>query len=37
MVGVAIPIMGAFLKDAHWRYVAIGVATAAAGLGTLLL
>jgi len=36
MVGIIIPILGAFLKEANWRYDAIGFATAAAGLGTLL-
>jgi len=36
MVGVILPILNAFLKQANWRYDAIGFATAAAGLGTLL-
>ena len=37
MVGVVLPMIGAFLKEHRaWRYDAIGVATAAAGLGTLL-
>ena len=36
MVGVILPVMNAFLRNAHWRYDAIGFATAAAGLGTLL-
>ena len=36
MVGVILPILNAFLKKANWRYDAIGLATAAAGLGTLL-
>ena len=36
MVGVILPILNAFLKEANWRYDAIGLATAAAGLGTLL-
>lgn len=36
MVGVILPILSAFLKAANWRYDAIGFATAAAGLGTLL-
>jgi MFS family permease len=35
-VGVLLPVLSAFLKDARWRYDAIGVATATAGLGTLL-
>jgi MFS family permease len=36
MVGVILPVLNAFLKEANWRYDAIGFATAAAGLGTLL-
>jgi MFS family permease len=36
MVGVILPVMNAFLKEAGWRYDSIGFATAAAGLGTLL-
>jgi len=36
MVGVILPILNAFLKEANWRYDAIGFATAAVGLGTLL-
>jgi MFS family permease len=35
-VGVILPVLNGFLKDAHWRYDAIGMATAIAGLGTLL-
>ncbi len=35
-VGVVLPILNSFLRDAHWRYDQIGVATALAGLGTLL-
>jgi MFS family permease len=35
-VGVVLPVLNGFLKDAHWRYDAIGIATAIAGLGTLL-
>ncbi len=35
-VGVILPVLSAFLREAHWRYDSIGVATAAAGLGTLL-
>ncbi len=37
MVGVVLPALGAFLKEAGWRYDSIGIATAVAGLGTLLL
>lgn len=36
MVGVILPILNAFLKQANWRYDSIGFATAIAGLGTLL-
>ncbi len=36
MVGVILPILNAWSKQANWRYDAIGFATAAAGLGTLL-
>ncbi len=36
MVGVILPILNAWLKQANWRYDSIGFATAAAGLGTLL-
>jgi MFS family permease len=36
MVGVILPVLNAFLKEANWRYDAIGFATAAGGLGTLL-
>ena len=35
-VGVVLPILNTFLKEAHWRYDQIGIATAIAGLGTLL-
>ncbi len=35
-VGVVLPILNTFLKEAHWRYDEIGVATALLGLGTLL-
>jgi MFS family permease len=35
MVGVVIPVLNGFLRTVGWRYDAIGVATAAAGLGTL--
>lgn len=37
MVGVVLPVMNSYLKDAGWRYDSIGAATALAGLGTLLL
>ncbi len=36
MVGVILPVLSAFLQEAHWRYDSIGIATAAAGLGTLI-
>lgn len=36
MVGVLLPVLNGYLKDAGWHYQAIGVATAMAGLGTLL-
>ncbi len=36
MVGVVLPVLGALLREAHWRYDSIGVATAMAGLGTVL-
>jgi transcriptional regulator of acetoin/glycerol metabolism len=35
MVGVVLPVLGSFLKQAHWRYGSIGIATALSGLGTL--
>ncbi len=35
-VGVVLPVLNTFLKEAHWNYSQIGVATAIAGLGTLL-
>ncbi|MBV8050568.1 MAG: MFS transporter [Acidobacteriaceae bacterium] len=37
MVGVVMPLIGVFLREHRWHYEAIGVATAAAGLGTLVL
>lgn len=37
MVGVVLPVMGVFLREHGWRYDSIGMATAIAGLGTLLL
>jgi len=36
MVGVVLPVLNALLREAHWHYDTIGLATAAAGLGTLL-
>src|SRR5438445_635668 len=36
MVGVILPVLNVFLRNAGWPYDAIGLATAAAGLGTLL-
>jgi MFS family permease len=36
MVGVILPVLNVLLKGAGWRYDAIGLATAVAGLGTLL-
>ena len=36
MVGVILPVLNVFLKGLGWRYDAIGAATAAAGLGTLI-
>jgi MFS family permease len=35
-VGVVLPLLNTFLREAHWRYDQIGVATALLGLGTLL-
>jgi MFS family permease len=35
-VGVVLPVLSAFLRAAGWQYETIGVATAAAGLGTLV-
>ena len=35
-VGVVLPLLNTFLKEAHWRYDEIGAATALLGLGTLL-
>jgi MFS family permease len=37
MVGVILPILGVFLRERGWRYDALGVATAAGGLGALLM
>ncbi len=36
MAGVILPVMNSYLKSAGWRYDSIGIATALAGLGTLL-
>jgi MFS family permease len=36
MVGVILPVMNAFLKQAGWRYDSIGMATAIGGLGALI-
>lgn len=36
MMGVVLPVLSAFLREAHWRYDTIGFATATAGLGTLI-
>lgn len=36
MVGVILPVLNGFLRESNWRYDAIGMATAAAGLGTLV-
>ena len=37
MAGVVVPVLGAYLQSEHWKYGAIGLATAAAGLGTLVM
>src|SRR5437773_2590770 len=37
ITGVAMPFLNDFLQDRHWRYDAIGVATALAGLGVFLM
>lgn len=36
MVGVLLPVLNGYLKQAGWRYDSIGIATAMAGLGTLI-
>jgi MFS family permease len=36
MVGVVLPVLNVFLRETHWRYDQIGIATAVAGLGTLI-
>jgi MFS family permease len=35
-VGVVLPVLNGFLRAAGWQYDAIGIATAVAGLGTLI-
>ncbi len=35
-VGVVLPVLNGFLRASGWRYDSIGIATAAAGLGTFL-
>jgi MFS family permease len=37
MVGVILPIMSVFFREHGWRYDSIGIATAVAGLGTLVM
>src|SRR5579863_1274267 len=36
-VGVVLPVLSAFLRASGWRFDAIGIATAAAGFGTLVM
>jgi len=36
MVGVILPVLNVFLKNAGWRYDALGLAAAVAGLGGVL-
>jgi MFS family permease len=36
-VGVVLPVLNAFLRASGWQFNAIGIATAAAGFGTLLM
>ncbi len=36
MVGVILPVLNGYLRQAGWRYDSLGIATAVAGLGTLL-
>lgn len=33
MVGVLLPVLGVLLREHHWYYDAIGIATAAGGFG----
>jgi MFS family permease len=35
-VGVVLPVLDTFLRESHWRYDQIGMATALLGLGTLV-
>ncbi len=37
MVGVLLPVLGVLLREHGWRYDSIGIASAAAGLGTLVM
>lgn len=37
MIGVLLPVLGVLLKKHGWRYDSIGMAAAAAGLGTLVM
>src|SRR5437660_9028005 len=37
VTGVVMPFLSAFLQESHWRYDAIGLATALAGLGVFLM
>ncbi len=37
MIGVILPVLSALLREMHWRYDSIGIATATAGLGTLVM
>ncbi len=37
VTGVVMPFLNAFLQGSHWRYDAIGVATALAGLGVFVM
>ena len=37
VTGVVMPFLNDFLQDRHWRYDAIGLATALAGLGVFLM
>jgi MFS family permease len=37
VTGVAMPFLNTYLQTRHWRYDAIGLATALAGLGVLLM
>jgi len=37
LMGVLLPVLGVLLKEHGWRYDSIGIATAVAGLGTLIM